>query len=325
MKKIILTLTISLFTIIGFSQISGKISGSSSKIKKMQTKILAVEILEEDLSLLDKFKSSKKKAKAKKRYLSLVESYNNEIKASVTKLWKLNEKIEFKSSSEIDAIIKSNDSKYVLLTYYQQRSMADKPHDYSKRINLRKIPMPVINYVSPGTEQKTPECYSNLPVRYDIKSKTHRPYIAKDIDFTLTLLQKHINQIIKTDKALEPFKFLKDEAKKNCGRLASKTFLLNKKEMIGGFDMEKAKKSYKNKFKRVDAEIIEAAVKNKESDKAYSVVLPSGYSQLSLVCYKLAVDAETGDILGLGNAMYGGKDASISFTPADLKIMSKCK
>ena len=325
MKRISLVIILLSICLTSFSQISGKITGNKVKIKKMQTKILAVEILEENLSLLDSYKSAKKKAIAKKKYLSLVESYNKEIKISVKKLWKLNEKIEFKTSSEIDAIIASNDSKYVLLTYYQQRSMAESNNDYTKRINLRKIPMPVINYVTPGAKQREPECYANLPRRYDMKSETFRNYTAKDIDFTLILLQKHIAEIIKTNKAEAPYIFLKNEAKKNCGRLANKTLLLNRSEMIGGFNMEKAKKNYKNKLKSVDAEVIQTAIDNKEEDKAYSVVLPSGFNQLSLICYKLAVDVVTGDVLAYSQTLYGMKHAPISFVPADFKKFSKCK
>jgi len=326
MRKSIVLLGMCLLVVVGHSQVSGKISGTSSKFKKMKAKILAVEILEEDLTKLDVFKSSKKKALKKKEYQSLVNSYNAEIKNSVSKLWKLNEKIEYKTSSEIDQIIKEKDSKYVLLTYYEQRSMAGKPHEYSNRIDLRKIPLPVLNYVLPETDQEEPECYATLPGRFDNKgNSSESKYRTKDIDFALIVLQKHINEMLSTNKVTTPLSFIKNQANKNCKELSKKTLLLNKSELIKGFNLEKAKKNYVFKLKKTELATIELALLNKEKDKAYSVVLPYGYSQLMLICLKLAVDVETGDILGYGDTRGGLIDAPITFVPSDLKKMSKCK
>jgi len=325
MKKTSLILVLSLFTTFGFSQMVSKTTGTPSDLKKMKTKILAVEILEEgseeDLSNMD--------SKEKEDYKALIKSYNQHIKKAVEKVWNLNDNIEYKNSTEIDAIIKNKNEKYALLTYYKhsfymrESILGDKSfYNYADvRYRHRNESVCVINYVSPSSDQQNPELHAGLPARFTYEDKQYR---EKDLVFTLRNLQNNINEIIKTNKHIKPNDYIKNTAKLNCHQLSTKTFLLNKSETVKKFNLEKAKKFYAYKLKKTDLETIELAVANKETDKAYSILLPFAFKGQLLLSYKLVVDAVSGDILSCSQSM-SVIAAMSAFIPADLKKFSKCQ
>ena len=320
MKKINLILVLSLFSTLGFSQMVSKTIGTPSDFKKMMTKTLVVEILEEG----DGRRMSKVDVENKKDFKALIKSYNAHIKAAVEEIWTLNKNIEYKTSTEVDEIIKNKNDKYVLLSYYEHKPYVQGNHfsnyapdryRFGKGKNIC-----VINYISPSTEQQNPEIYAGLPARFVYKDKLYR---KKDLVFALRNLQNNINEIVKENKHIKPDKYIIVAIKGNCQQLLDKTFLLNKSEIVKKFNLEKAKKAYAYKFKLTESETIEMALENKETDKVYSVILPVAFLSSSIISYKLVVDVVSGDILSY--SVSSKADAMSSFNIGDLKRFSKCK
>ncbi|MBO9700367.1 MAG: hypothetical protein J7604_09180 [Sporocytophaga sp.] len=292
-----------------FAQISDKINAGKEDYPAIIPRTLLVELIEEDpeemadlQKKIDKAKKQEKKDEAIKEkddYLAYIKSYNALIKPTVEKYWKFNKNIEFKKTSEIKAISPLERGKYVVLFIRVQgdngihglRTSLSVPFLYYDRME-RSL------FANKTTSLADYKIY--LP-----SSGPNSEYTAGDIIFAIRAMQANMEYNSKNEKKKNFESFAKVMAKQNCGRIKSKTLLIDNNIKHDNLDEEKVKNACNSNVKFVTAEEVSKAASAEDEKYAIVLSIPFGIVkagsavQVSRLAYvKTIMDAKTGDILG---------------------------
>ena len=139
--KNFLLLAFGLVSLVSSAQISPKFQGEVKELKELQSRTLIVEILEEDPKILKKLDKPKKQDDLID-YKLFIKQFNEEFKIYAAKYWKLNTKIEFKTTTEVLALNKAKDKSYAILRFYNLKD------NNSKGIDTRLSVSAIVFYPS---------------------------------------------------------------------------------------------------------------------------------------------------------------------------------
>lgn len=283
------------------AQISDKIYGKPEDFKELKKRILVVEILEPNPKTIEKLQKKKKQPELLKDYENFFSNYNELIKKVVPQYWKLNEKIEFKTTSEINSI--AGNSKYVILTYIELGDVMFL--DFYERASA--VSVPALLYGRIEKPKKQPDYKIYLPSSYVRKDNL---YLESDFIFAIKAIQNNINYIIDNNKVLNFEEYANAVAKNNCSRIQSLNLLIDKTRKAEKLENNEIKENYKGNFRFAPPQELDSAIVNLIKGSAVMFIVPFGILKSThgqsgpgtLVSWRYAflkviVDAETCEIL----------------------------
>lgn len=316
------------------AQVSDIINAEPAELKTLAKRTLVVELPEPNQNVIDDF-SKKTAASDEAAYRASLESYRQAIEPAVKALWKFNEEIEFKTTTEIVKLFAAKDKKYVALLKVVLPDGMGEPGCYTFGMGV-----PALVLTRTDGDSKVSKKGELRLRKHDFQSYLvlgpsedgTETYTEASMKLTLDLCQKYLDWNIKGKKSQTFMKYLKDEKERNCGLLASKQLMMNKDGLYKKTTEAEISEEYGKKVEFVDRKGLEAAYLSGASDKAVVVSIPVGTIQGSmivvtvtkLVFTKIAVDPSTGNVL---NAVVPGMGKSYveGILPMDARELAKCK
>lgn len=294
-------LTLLFFNNLLFSQISDRIYGQPDDFKEMKNRTLVVELLEEDekhvAKLTKKSQRKEKFAVQLKKYQDFIVEYNEMIQLVVPKYWSFNDKIEYKTSSEVKKIREAENKEYVLLFYTELRESST-----DTRVDRATLHVPALAYSRPERAKHRYDYKIYLPSSY-IREGSN--YFESDFKFALKAAQANINWIIDNNEKLNFEDFCKEMAEKNCSKLSDYQLIVDREYLYGNLTETKAGDAYGNNLKFVSEDELDKIVLEETEGKAVLFSIPFGtvgstfgpltVSQLAFI--KVIVDVETYEVL----------------------------
>ncbi|ESU24652.1 hypothetical protein FEDK69T_05750 [Flavobacterium enshiense DK69] len=306
------------------AQISPKFNGDPEDFQDLKKRTLIVEVLEEDPKVLKKL-DKPKKAEELKEYQSFIKEFNEDFRIYAPKYWTLNSNIEYKTTTEIDALQKSKNKSYAVLRFILLNDNGT--HGLKTNLNV-----PALAYTRIENNRRSADSKIYLPYRALSKGKS---LLEADYKYALETLQANINWIIKNDKTLHFDKYAEKMAEENCSKLKGKTILVPDYVLKDGRSKEQAIKNYGGDLKFVSDEEINNAFVTKAKNTAVLFVAPYGIVKGSavvvqmstLVYFKVVADCETGEVdyLYMPSGFNYGANVSDKMTETEFKTMGNCK
>lgn len=313
-----------------FSQV---VYAKAEEFKELKKRTLIVQLLEEDKSAIEKMekniakeKKPDKKEAAQKELddiRTFIKGYNEYIKTAVTKYWDLNEKVEYKTISEVKKLRESKSNKYTVLFYSE--SMNDRTDAYGFRY-APTLFIPTFNYsrIEEGTVK--------IDYSFFMCSTNHGKMSYGDVAFSLLLMKNHIAEIEKSGKKKYTFReYASDEGKKNCDSIKGKTFNMDKKQIHSKTDEKELKEKFTNgtlNFVTTDELIL--AIENEEN-AIYGFTIPNTIAAGSMgpltasriTFYRCFINVKTGKIYSCkGDSM--GEFNDNYFRPKEIGDLGNC-
>ena len=288
MKKLLFTLIFTLLSLYSSYTQNPIKKGKLNTIKQLQKRSLAVVLLKEDKSYIDKLtkkiakvKNKNKSAKLKKElvdYKKEVLLFNKAIKEVVASYWTLNEidDVTYLTKQEANKLYKTRSNKYAVLDLTYDAVLLD--FDTSFYMDIHKITYGASENKRDAAVYKNfiTNVNYNLPVYADKKQKkqteiliaekekTSKILSKENLTITIALTQKYIKQVIALNKVISFEDFGIEQANKNCSSLANTTILIQKASVHGEIQ-DKLKKLYPQaNIQLVSAKRIEDAINNNE-------------------------------------------------------------
>lgn len=334
MRKILLSSLLALAAITPLhAQVVDRIWAEPAELKALSKRTLVVELPEENPKVVDGFpkKTAEQDAAA---YRESLAAYRAVIEPAIREHWKWNEQIEFMPTSQIVELFQKKSNKHVaLLKVVLTTDMGvgaytfgmgvpalvltrtDGQSKVSKKGELRLVQHDYQMYLATTTDENGRETYT--PER---------------MQFTLSQMQKHLAWIGKKGKSENYLKYCKEMAKQNCSRLKGKELLVDEDGLHKSTTREEAKEAYRSgTLSFVPEKELDQAYGSRAAGKTALFDMPVGSASgtmlvvtiTRLVYMKVAVDAETDDVLGA--VIPGiGKPALEGLIKLDFKILSDC-
>lgn len=311
--KYIFIVAITLIAVSVSAQIDDRLYGTPAQIKNLTTRILVVELMEEDPKVVEKLKKEHKQPELLANYSSFIKYYNQTIQVIVKKYWWLNKQIEYKGTTEVEKLGKAKNSKYAILRFYV---MNDKSQmDY---MDIRSL-----MYTRAENLSVRPDYFFFLPYAREVNNIS--TYNEVDFVFTIRLMQQHLDEIVKTNKIEKVKDWLETRHTANCGKLPSYKLLVDRGVLKDDVSTSDLSKKYPASFEITDIATITKAVYAEAEKTAYTVALPYGIGGTSIVTIKVVADAKTGDVLAATGYYKMGALVAIQFWPNHFKMLDECK
>ncbi|MFY7879027.1 MAG: hypothetical protein ACOVP6_03075 [Lacibacter sp.] len=324
--KMVFVLFLLLISGYGYAQISPKFYGKPDDFKEMAKRTLVVELLEENKGVIEKLSKKEKTAKELQDYKSFITDYNRMIQDAVSKYWKYNATIEYKTGSEVSKLRDSKTTKYVILAYIE---LGDIDYEFFTRSELT---VPALMYQRIENPRRKPDYKIYFPSSY---ARRDSKYLESDYKFALISIQENIKWIIKNDKILHFNDYTEKIAEPNCSKLKNLTLLIDKEYLYKSVSESEAKDAYGNKIEFVSSDKLDMSFVNGEEGKAVLFTIPYGIAKGSLgplntsrlVYFKVIVDCKSGEILWVHNPgrMGIGENIVSKLIKAEFKKMRECK
>ena len=311
------------------AQISSKFYGEVEEIKQLKERVLVVETLEEDNKIITKL--SKKKDDSKLiEYKQKIAEINEKLKEYALKDWTLNKKIEFKTTTEIEALRLKKVTDYALLRHFE---IGD-AHNFEKG-KAGQMYVPALAYTRLENKPEKPDTRFYIPESFSSTDKNYADYSYK---LSVNLFQKHINWIIENNKIEFLYDYCEAEAIKNCEKLKTKKLLVKEGIMFRGRTEAQAKENYGKDIEFVSENIINEAYLSNKKQTAILFEFPygtlsGGIGPVGITRYvycKVIIDCETKEILWTnnpGSSVFGaaGKNLNYEIAEFEFKNMANCK
>lgn len=287
-----------------------------SELKTCIDKPLRVLLLEEDDYYLKKIKK-KGGASALKRYRESIEANNELFKQYVKSLWKLNDNIEFMSTSEgLAKAAKDKSKEYAYLKFIEYVS------DYDKgKVRARSMKYGI------GGKKNVKGIIDFFPI---INSEETEDY---HMIFMMHYFQNRLEAIIedKSNRVLK--KYVKRELKENCSLLEGKKLVLQSEDIKKGLTASKIESKYGSPVKILRRKDYNTTIVT-DNNIAFGVILLAGEATANAggtvsvtrsKFMRVIMDKETGKILGVSasgvNGLTGFKG---KFSEKDFEVFKKC-
>lgn len=261
-------------------------------------------------------------------------SYREQIEPVVRELWKFNEKVEFKTTSEIIALFAKKSPKYVALMKVVLPDGGDVA-DYTFGLGVPALMLTRTDGDSKVSKKgelrvRNHDFQAYLIVSPD--STGAERYSPATMKATLTLVQDFLQWNTKNKKSQDFMRYTREMAEKNCELLATRTLLVDQADRYKGCTPEEAHSSYAHQLELVDRAQLESTYLGGDNSKAVLFSLPVGTIKSAvivveltrLVYAKLILDPATGQIIsayvpGIGKSIQEG------LMKMDFKSFSKCE
>jgi len=320
------------------AQINGRLYGEKGDFIALAKRPLLVELQEEDPDVIKSLSKKEKTADKLKEYKTFIADYNKLIKLAVLKYWKYNDKIEFKTVTEVKKLKDSNNDKYAVLSYIQL-------HDHAKYggalISSNKT-IYALSYSRIESKESKPDykiCMPSSGIREGDK------YYESDFKLALTGAQAHLKWMIQNDKTNQFQEYLEIVVNGNCPKLkslvlqAEQGFLQQKVFMQKELTEAEAKQAYGHNLNFVTADELNTSYTGNKKGTAVLFIIPYGTTHPTslgpmtsvqqvalLACYKVVVNCETNEILWVevpGKISHGSTQPYLK--ESEFKNMGECK
>lgn len=247
---------------------------------------LIVELKEEDPSQIKKLAKDSEGLKA---YKDRITNYNKMVKDFVTTdYWKLNDKIEYKTTTEIDGLIKSGSTDYSIL----HSSWFSKAQRTNANMITKYSVYSFVGYLIEDAKKRNENEY----IKGEVFSVSMPASKIKpgDLIFVLNVFNNYISAAANGATKKEMF-----DIEKNLETIKTKTLLLDEKSLQSS--KEDILKAYTYPLEIVDREVIEKAILEKNGNYFFPVLIWSDAHN-----YYLFVAANTADGALLAKMGTGG-------------------
>lgn len=298
MKKLILTTVVAvlLFSVSNVSgQINDKIYGKPEDYKAMLKRPLIVELQEESPKVIEKLSKNEKKADQLRDYKAFISEYNAMIREAVEKYWTINENIEYKNHTEVEALLKAKSTKYTILAYTE---LSDSDDNIASRSGLE---VPALIYHRTEKSLRMPDYKIYLPSSF---IREEDKYLPCDFKFALMQMQSNIQYNIKNNVTLNFEDYAKKMMLANCSGLAKNKLLVEKDFLYKSVTEAEAKEGYGKNLVLTDAKTLNNSYMDGTEGEAVLFALPFGIikgqmgpiSSSALAFIKVVINSSTGEI-----------------------------
>lgn len=198
-----------------FSQINPKIYLKLPDLAKLKSRKLLVELIESDKDVLLKLEKKKHKDPDKyQEYVAMIEDYNNFIKSSVKKYWKLNAEFEFIQTIQLNEILsQARARKASEFAVLRLAELSDIDYVFERRSDLGVM---VLNYGRAEQLPRKPDYHIYLP---NTGLRKTSKWTETDIILAIQILHNHISAIEKKKKVFNFDVFQQESVDENCNEL----------------------------------------------------------------------------------------------------------
>ncbi len=326
------------------AQITPKIYMQVSDLPGISKRSLVVALLEEDPKEIEKLdKKSKKNPELLANYKEEIKSYNDYIKSGIQQIWKLNNKVEFKSFSEVMELMKnekenkSHNYMVLVLGYLEGSRVLSRSNVSVKALIYSRAETDLIKpdykiYI-PNSDMRVKR--SGFEISFSGSTVDYSPFAVYDLHLALIAMQNNI-QYMQGKKAVIPFeKYLSSMVQKNCGQQTGRTVLIDSVILYSkGFsdsqEMIAELKDINYKITSTE-EVNKAFVEGKENtyfviSLPYGIIPGGNYEKRA--AGKIIVDCKTKEFISetewLKPNLFG-KSNEVLIRDNDLKNLAKCK
>lgn len=299
---------------VGYSFIANgqaRIQADAKIIEGFKKRTLVVEILEPNQQVMNLMQGIPQRGSAEWRlkeiyrefygyvddYKRFIDSFNTVVKNHFNNLWTFNSSIEFKKSSEIDALFANPNAEYVVLYYTANEESV--------------YPSLVLSRPEMGFENIDYSFF--LPMK-EARLKEGCCYKTFELNLAFKMMQQHLNEIVKVKEVMTFSEFAINQADAKCGK--NEDFIFWADKILLDKDVESAdlKDAFPgDKAKKVKFELLDELINTgKESNYLTVIIFPGDKIELpeSLKAQfadkvipphtrlKLVVDMETGAVHG---------------------------
>lgn len=305
-----------------YAQTGAKINAKKEDFVAMAEKPLIVELLEED---------------ELKKVKSFTSDYNTIIKLVVGKYWTYNEKIEYRTTKQIDRLKDLRNDDFVILSFVRQ---SDEPVYGQSKVTSNPT-VPSFNYTRVERPDRKPDYKMYIPsseIGEGIK------IFECDLKYALLQMQAHFKWMTQNNKIISFGEYAEKIAKENCPKLKNiklqveKSFMQEKTVLNKKFTEEAAAHAYGHNIEFVASEVPNSNYIKNTKETAVVFIVPYGARYLAPMeasanlqrilvysCYKVIVDCETNEILWaeVPNLVQGNTLPFIK--ESEFKDMGECK
>lgn len=261
-------------------------------------------------------------------YRKAVATRNESLKTQVQKYWKLSPDLQFKTSGEIDSLVKNTPQIYSTLRLFDYLDV--KQH---RGIGADGL---VSNESQDITMSANTRCTLRLQLRGKGRSENqsvgwanidHTRIHESDISFSVREIQDYLDNCSKGQKTPD----MTAESKANASRLKEKTLLLDEEDARENLSLADISACYPYPVKLVERSVIEEAVQSADARYACVRLVPTSSSGAVYMVAHLVMSTDTGDILAystpfLKPILLIGKNANSGFEvgKATLSDFARC-
>lgn len=300
MKRILIMLSIQLCLFLSV-QAQFKIP-EYRDLGQVKSKMLLVPLQEEVTRTLMDLKSKPDQLKA---YQDGVVRFNDLLKSTLDKYWKLGKGIEYLPQSKVNQMLKEGNTKYVVFQYEMREGTLD-PLMFGKvygnenyTTETRKMTKAAgfgVFRLQTAVRNSDPTTFYSvfIPVAYPSEA---------DMIYAVKMMQNELNTAMK-ERTYKVNDFEATVAKNNK-QLKKKTLLIDPTQMDPKTTIDDLKKNYPNDVQLVDYEKVNEAVKSEDTTYAFVMIVPDDdpvnkFSRASINTrlMHLILDANTMNVLG---------------------------
>lgn len=289
-------------------------------INDITSRTLIVELLEFDERHLDLYKHNNK-SETEIQYKKFIENYNSYIKSAVKNNWTINNKIIYKTTSEL-SLLKETSSEFSVLWY---SAAVTSPKYIKSDIGFNynpKLSIPTLNYsrIENGWRSKKNNTYidyANLDFCFFMPyyNRVVNEIKESDLIISLNLIQNHINEIKKKkSKSYNKMNagYYKARAKENINQLENNDVYIIESLISEYSSLEEMQSYYTlGTLKSISEEELTKLITAKEN-KIIAFLMPFSNSpqgiidgvwtsQKRIIIYKqVFINIKTGEICGYG-------------------------
>ncbi len=316
------------------AQVADNINAEPADLKSLAHKTLVVELPEPNDKVIKDF-SKKTAAADEAAYRASLDSYRQRIEPAIKAYWKFNEKIEFKTTSEIVKLFADKSKKYVALLKVVLPDGMGEPGCYTFGAGVPAIVLTRTDGDSKVTKKGELRLRNHDFQSYLVLSPGEdgtETYSEASMKLTLDLCQHYLDWNIHNKKSQTFMRYLKDRSEANCSKLAAKQLVVDKDGLYKKTTEDEINENYGHKVEFDDHAALEAAYMAGGTDKAVLFSIPVGTISGSMIVVtitklaytKVVVDPSTSEVL---NAVVPGMGKSYveGLLPMDMRALAKCK
>lgn len=307
---------------------------------------LVVELLEEDPELIKKMNKGRDGDSAISQYRQYLSSYNAAISRIINKYWTVNEKKEYRATSELIALWKTKSDQYMFFRLHEynpnsgysqktQNSMDSRgnpvqtqPYQY---MNDPTTILPIFEYQR-SDKPGRPLCGVIGPWVFTMKDDTN---VYAGLLFAVQFLQERIRYNQKNQEHLSSAKFAEYQAAQYCEVLTTKQLLIDREFFSKEDAPEIIKENYPHKWQLLSAAEIDSSIKSGEENALILVAVPTDVVAQPSPAYNMGtipsharffraiVDPVQGRVVSIN--LPGMTEHNNKFKAQDLKKFGKCK
>lgn len=324
----------SLLVLTGWAQIPNKLGATPEELAAMAGRTLVVQLDPIDPEVSEEIKVWHKKDEFEgytANYLASHQSYLDNIQAAMEEAWVFNQKVEFRSPEECMALFKSKSPDHVVMSKVMYSQIHSAWRHYSRSYGVTALTFyrtDIVELSDKGFLRfGKPDFQMYMFGDYGPLGKA--VFSKSDLILTLEQAQKTLAWCIGREEPEDYFAYAKEQAKKNCAKLASKDVVMEKNYTFKDTEESELVGEYGPRLRFETHEELGKILNSGTESEVVCYSVPIGHvagmgGESQIAYMKILLDPSSGEIINGSFPMAGGGVVR-TYRPMDVKAFRKCK